>query len=95
MSLAPFIGSQHAPRWRGPLLAQGGKYSHEECDFSKIDREDSDSDCDTANEMEELPLIPMDLDTTSLDPIIRYMKHLGEQQQSMDSSGNLSGYTYF
>ncbi|KAJ4299601.1 hypothetical protein N0V90_004847 [Kalmusia sp. IMI 367209] len=74
-SLAPLIGSTSAPGWRGPLLAQGCKYGYSEDYLDKVEPEDVESDDEG-----EIPLIPMDLDTTSLGPIIAHLKFVATCQ---------------
>jgi hypothetical protein len=87
MSLAPFMNAGiDRLHWLGPFLAQGGKYDHMELDFGRIEKVDYDSDCDSVSELEEIPMIPMDLDTTSFGPIIRYMKHVAQRERASRAS---------
>jgi hypothetical protein len=74
--LVPFLGHMHANRWRGPFLATSRKYKDMEMDYGVVEPQDQDPD----REEDEVPLLPMDLDTTSLSPVIAHFKFMARSQ---------------
>jgi hypothetical protein len=75
--LAPFIGYSNASRWRGPFLATSRKYKDIEMDYGAIEPQDQYP----GGEFDEFPLLPMDLDTTSLSPVLAHLQFMARSQQ--------------
>jgi hypothetical protein len=76
LCLIPFLGHMHANRWRGPFLATSRKYKDIEMDYGVVESQDQDPD----REEDVVPLLPMDLDTTSLSPVIAHFKFMARSQ---------------
>ncbi|KAL5414693.1 hypothetical protein PMIN06_010134 [Paraphaeosphaeria minitans] len=88
--VASLIGYQLARGWRGPFLATARKYKNCEEDYGVVEMVDKGPD----GKYDDIPLVLMDVDTTSLAPVLAHLKLIARAREIYNTHGMAAEMLY-